>query len=154
MAVFANNTDVETIEINDARYGYTINQNFRRFTSIEEITFTTSDTYIISDSLLYSGTEVDQYSFRTFFVDTSARSGNVTIQLPDPALKGNRGKELIFIRKDGTAPDTAGQKILFTVTGSTSLQGKSGYTDMEKKAGLRMVITSNGTEWYGMSEDG
>ena len=150
MSVFVD-SDVEIIDINDVTWSIRVNENFKRFSSVEQITFTSSNAYTISDSTY---TMVAQYSHRTFFVDTSSGTADCTITLPDPASNINKGKELIFIRKDGTAPDTVGQKILFAVSGSTTLQGASGKTDMEKKAGLRMVITSDGTKWYGISTDG
>ena len=143
MSVFVN-SDVEIIDINNVAWSNIVNENFKRFSSVEQITFTGSDSYIILDTTY---TMVAQYSHRTFFVDTSSRSADCTITLPDPASNINKGKELIFIRLDNT------QKILFSVTGSTTLQGASGKTDMEKEVGLKMVITSNGTKWYGISED-
>ena len=148
MAVFAQYTDVETIEINDTLWASRVNQNFKRFSSVEQMVFTTGNSIIISNSLFYLGNEVEQFFHRTFFVDTSARSATCTITLPDPALTGYAGKELIFIKIDSSnqVDFDLDSGVSGTIEGdSTSLPASD--------IGGKIIFTSDGTNWYGTYYD-
>lgn len=132
---------IHLLQPDDNEWHEKVNDNFKLMSTYRVHEFSDTDTSVtIDDSTeLPTGAVLDRF----LIVDTASVTGTTpcTVVLPDPTA--NYGRVLSIIRRDNT------QRIDLSPTSDVV-----GETQIAKTTGLRMDLTCNGVDWYGISQDG